>query len=106
MASTRYQAGGDNRLSQDEGDHMAINPHTIRTAELDGLPTLTGEMTVRELDDVHGLPIAIVVDGPGVYLHVGRGLAVLTPKDADIIAAALLAASCVARNDIDPDEAS
>jgi hypothetical protein len=74
---------------------MAAHPHTI-----------TGELTVREVDDVHGLPIAIVVDGPGVHLHIGRAHAVLTPKDADIIAAALLAASCVARNDIDPDEAS
>jgi hypothetical protein len=85
---------------------VSINPDTIRTAEWDGLPTLSGEMTVRELEDVHGLEIAIVVDGPGVHLHIGRAHAVLTPKDADIIAAALLAASCVARNDIDPDAAS
>jgi hypothetical protein len=74
---------------------MAAHPHTI-----------TGELTVREVDDVHGLPIVVSVDGPGVYLRVGRGLAVLDPKTADTIAASLMAASCVARNDIDPDEAS
>ena len=85
---------------------MALNPDTIRTAEWDGLPGITDEMTVRELEDVHGLPISIVVDGPGVYLHVGRNVAVLEPKVAEQIAAALLAASCVARDDIEPEDES
>lgn len=84
---------------------MSINPDTIRRAELDGIEGLTTELTVRETEDVFGLPIIVSVDGPGVYVRVGRALAVLNPRAADTIAAALLAASCVARNDIDPNEA-
>ncbi len=76
-----------------------LNPHTINQAVVDGLPGITDEMTVLELEDVHGLPLVITVDGPGVHVYLGRAHAVLDPKTSDRAASALLAASSIARQD-------